>query len=297
MKKGIWLAAGAYLLWGFLPLFWKQIHHLPPQEILGHRIAWSFIFLCALIRYKKQWTAFRPRLLITGTKRTYLATGIILAGNWFTFIWAVNNGYLVEASLGYFLNPLITILLGVIFLKESLRKGQWIAMALVLAGILIPTLHYGRIPWVALILAFSFAFYGLIKKTGPLESIESMATETGWLFLPGIILLSVLQIQGKAAIGNAPLSDHILLILTGLATTAPLLLFTAAARLIPLSKIGMMQYLAPTIQFLLGILVYGESFSNAQAVGFGLVWAAIIFYMIEGLYVKHKTQRLCTEST
>jgi len=283
MKKGTWLTASAYLIWGFLPIFWKQIHHLAPQEILGHRIIWSFSFLVLLLHSRRQWPLLIKKCKEKKVLFTYLVTGIILSGNWLTFIWAVNNNYLIEASLGYFLNPLITVLLGVIFLKETLRPWQWTAMVFVFIGILIPTIQYGRMPWVALILAFSFAFYSLIKKTGPLESIPSLTLETGWIFLPGLLGIIVLTANGQGQVYAGSTRDLIFLAFTGLATTLPLLLFTAGARRIPLSQVGILQYLAPTIQLLLGIIVYKEQFSTAQFGGFMLVWLAILLYIAEGI--------------
>lgn len=290
MKRGTWLAVAAYLLWGLLPIFWKQLHHLPPLEILGHRMIWSFAFLTVIIMHRGEWPVLGKALKERRTRNIYLLTGAIITGNWLTFIWAINNGYLVEASLGYFLNPLITVLLGVIFLKEKLRRMQWLALALVFAGVAIPMLQYGRVPWIALILAFSFAFYSLLKKSGPLESIASMGMETGGMLIPGLALLLVLQFKGLGAMGRAPVADHLFLFLTGLATAGPLLLFTAAARIIPLSRIGVLQYIAPTLQFILGITLYHEPFTKAQAIGFSLVWAAIAVYLGEGLYASKKNQ-------
>jgi len=290
MKRGTWLAVAAYLIWGLLPIFWKQLHHLPPLEILGHRMIWSFAFLAMILAHRGQWPAWRAAFKNKRTRHIYMGTGAIISGNWLTFIWAINNGYLVEASLGYFLNPLITVLLGVLFLKEKLRRMQWVALGLVLAGVAIPMLQYGRVPWIALILAFSFAFYSLLKKSGPLESIPSMGMETGWMLIPGLTLLIVLQVKGQGAMGHAPAADHLFLFLTGLATAGPLLLFTAAARIIPLSRIGVLQYIAPTLQFILGITLYHEPFTRAQAIGFSLVWAAIAVYLGEGLYASRKNQ-------
>ena len=290
MHSGTALAIYAYLLWGLLPIFWKGLHHLPAHEIIGHRILWSFLLTLGLLIYRRHLKKAWNRLAEPRVRWTYLATGLIITGNWLTFIWAINNGYLVEASLGYFLNPLITVLLGVIFLKERLRGMQWAALILVLAGVAVPMIQYGRLPWIALILAFSFAFYSLIKKTGPLESLDSMTVETGWVALPSLAFLIYWDIQGKGAFGHAPLGDTLLLMLTGLATALPLLFFTAAARKIPLSRIGVLQYLAPTLQFILGITLYHEPFSQAQATGFILVWVAIALYLAEGFLFSHRTK-------
>jgi chloramphenicol-sensitive protein RarD len=200
----------------------------------------------------------------------------------------VNAGFIVETSLGYYINPLISVLLGVVFLRERLRPLQWLPVALAAAGVVYLTVNYGQLPWIALTLAFSFGTYGLVKKTAPLNSVNGLTLETGILFLPAALFLLVTEINGEGAFLHTGLQSDLLMIGAGLATTVPLLLFSAAAQRIPLSMVGILQYIAPTIQLLLGVLVYGEPFDQTQWVGFGLVWTALAVYSFEGFYHRRK---------
>jgi chloramphenicol-sensitive protein RarD len=288
--KGTLLALGAYVLWGFLPIYWKFLKQISAVEILSHRIVWSLVLLSAILLMKRHGSWIRIGLAHSKTRWTYIGTAVILSANWTTYIWAVNNGYIVESSLGYFINPLINVLLGVFFLKEHLRRGQWAALSLAFAGVLYLTVKYGAFPWIALVLAFTFAFYGLIRKTGRFEALEGMSFETAILTLPALGYLLFLGTQGQGAFGRDPISISLLLIGTGLATAVPLLLFNAAARKIPLSTIGVLQYIAPTLQFLLGILVYHETFTPDRWIGFILIWMALLVYSMEGLWY-YKKQR------
>ncbi|GAB4523693.1 MAG: EamA family transporter RarD [Anaerolineales bacterium] len=282
MKKGVWLATGAYFIWGMFPLYWKQIHQVPALEILGHRIVWSLVFMAAILVLGRDLPALQGALRNSGIWRTYLLAGGLLAVNWFTYIWAVNNGYVVEASLGYFINPLLSVLLGVIFLKEKLRRGQKIAVLLALAGVLYLTFGYGTLPWIALVLAGSFGLYGLVKKTSPLNARLGLTLEMAVLFLPALGYLMYLNQQGQAAFGHQTMQTTVLLAFAGVVTAVPLLMFGAAARSIPLSLVGFLQYLAPTLQFLIGVLVYHEPFPMERLLGFSLVWLALLVYVLDG---------------
>lgn len=283
MNKGYLYAIGAYLAWGFLPIYWKGLQGIPALEILSHRIVWSLVFICLLLTVKRHWhwlhSALRsPRIMIT-----FLATAVILSINWGTYIWAVNADQVVETSLGYFINPLISVLLGVIFLHERLRHWQWVSVAVAAIGVLYLTLIYGSLPWIALTLAFSFGFYGLIRKTAALDALEGLALETAWIFLPALAIIMFSELSGNGALGQRELSTTLLLIGAGLATAVPLLWFGMAARRIPLTSIGILQYLAPTCQLMIGVFLYKEPFDTNQLIGFCLIWLALLIYTSESI--------------
>ncbi len=289
MKKGILSAFAAYALWGFLPIYWKTLGMVSASEILVHRMIWSLLFVGFLLWVGKKWPALRPRLRDKRTLAIYFAAGSLLAVNWFVYIWGVNAGFIVETSLGYFINPLVNVVLGVIFFGERMRRGQWIAIALATAGVLYLTYSYGRLPWIALTLAFSFGFYGLLKKKAPLPAQEGLFLETALLFLPALGYLLFLEMTGTAVFGlTAPLYVNFLLVMTGVVTAVPLLFFAAAAQRIPLSLLGLIQYTAPTLQFLIGVFIYQEPFSGQQFIGFSLIWIALAIYSGEGLRERQK---------
>ncbi|MBC8332098.1 MAG: EamA family transporter RarD [Anaerolineae bacterium] len=282
MNKGIWYGVGAYVLWGFFPIYWKLIHDVPALEIISHRMVWSFVFVAIVIALRKSWQGFRPVLENRKRALVYLGTGLLLTLNWLVYVWAVNSGYIVESSLGYFINPLVNVLLGVVFLRERLRLGQWIPVGLAAAGVLYLTVSYGSLPWIALTLAFSFGFYGLLKKTAALNSTHGFMLETGFIFFPVLGYLIYLELTGQAAFGHQSLFTTGMLIFAGVATGLPLLWFGAAARQIPLSTLGLLQYIAPTLQFSIGVLLYGEDFSQARVIGFSIIWLALLIYSSEG---------------
>lgn len=286
MKKGLLYAFGAYGLWGFFPLYWKMLQHVPALQLLGHRIGWSFLLLLAVIFISKQWTDFRANL----NRRTFLiytVAALLIGVNWLTYVWAVNAGHIVETSLGYFINPLLNVLLGVVFLRERLRPVQWIPIGLAAAGVIYLTLIFGKLPWIALILAFTFGLYGLVKKIAPLGSLYGLTLETGILFLPALAYLAFANSNGTGAFTHNGLASDLLMIGAGVVTTIPLLMFASAARQIPLTIIGLLQYIAPTLQFLLGVLVYKEPFDQTRLIGFGIVWLALIIFWVES-YLAHR---------
>jgi chloramphenicol-sensitive protein RarD len=283
MKKGILYGIGAYVLWGFFPIYWKLLHAVPALQLLGHRIGWSFLLLMAVILVTRQWVDFRFAL----NKRTFLiyfAAAVLIGINWLTYVWAVNAGFIIETSLGYFINPLLSVLMGVIILHEKLRPAQWIPIGLAAAGVIYLTVVYGQPPWIALTLAFSFGFYGLVKKIAPLNSLFGLTLETGILFLPALIYLIVAEFNGTGAFLHTSLASNLLLFGAGVVTTISLLMFASAARQIPLSMMGVLQYIAPTIQFLLGVLVYKEPFERTRLIGFGIVWIALIIFWVENYH-------------
>ncbi len=283
MSAGVWYALLAYVLWGLSPLYWKLLTALPPDQIIAHRIWWSWALLAGWgwWRGRRWWQRGRePKV-----RRVYALAAVLLAANWLTYIWAVQNDHLVEASLGYFINPLVSVVLGVLFLRERLRPGQWLAVGLAAAGVAYLTWHYGRWPWVALVLAGSFGLYGLLTKVAPLPALDALTLETGLLALPALGYLGWHEVQGQGVLahGFAP-GLWALVLATGPVTATPLALFGLAARRVPLSLVGLLQYLAPTLQFLLGVLLYGEPFGWADAWGYMAVWAALLVLWLEGLW-------------
>ena len=273
----------AYGLWGLFPLYWKQLGFVPPGQLLGHRIVWSFLLLLTVMPFGN-----RGRDLLQALRRPrlvgiYLGSALLLAINWLTYLWAVQNDHIVEASLGYFISPLLNVMLGVVFLHERLRRWQWIAVGLATLGVLYLTFVYGSLPWIGLVLAAAFGCYGLVRKIGPLGSIQGLTLEMGTLFVPTLCFMLFAEIQGQGIFLQTGLRADLFMVGAGLVTTVPLLLFTAAARRIPLSLLGIIQYITPTGQFLLGVLKYGEDFSRERAIGFILVWLALAIFAIEGI--------------
>ena len=288
MKKGILYGIGAYLAWGFFPIYWKFLHHVPAIQLIGHRIIWSCLLLLVVIVLTKQWGEFRKTVNLK-VLRIYTIAAILIGINWLVYVWAVNANFIVETSLGYFINPLLSVLMGVIFLKERLRLAQWIPVVLAAIGVTYLTFIYGRLPYIALTLAFSFGMYGLVKKLSPLGSLYGLTIETAILFVPALIYLIAMEANSIAAFLHTGISSDLLMIGAGVVTTIPLLMFASAAKSIPLWVVGLLQYIAPTIQFLLGVFLYKEPFSQYQLIGFGIVWAALIFFVVENYLANRAT--------
>ncbi len=280
MKKGILYGIGAYALWGFFPVYWKLLAQVDAFQLIGHRIIWSCLLLLAVIAAGGNWAEFRGKV---GAKviQAYILAALLIGFNWTMYVWAVNAGYIVETSLGYFINPLVSVALGVIFLKERLRAAQWIPVGVAALGVAYLTFVYGRLPYIALSLAFSFGLYGMAKKLSPLGSLYGLTVETGILFVPALAYLLFAEANGTGKFMHAGLTADLLMIGAGVVTTVPLLMFASAARSIPLWSVGLLQYIAPTIQFLLGVFVYKEPFSHNQLIGFGIVWVALVIFLIE----------------
>jgi len=280
MKKGILYGIGAYAIWGLFPLYWKLLHEVSAVELIAHRIIWSCLLLLFFIVVTRQGADFRA-LLNWKVLRIYSIAALLIGANWLIYVWAVNSNYIVETSLGYFINPLISVLMGVIFFKERLRLNQWIPIAIAALGVIYLTYVYGRLPYIALALAFSFASYGMVKKLSPLGSLYGLTMETGILLPLALVYLIVIEMRGSAAfLHNGALANW-LMIGAGVVTTIPLLMFASAARSIPLWTVGLLQYIAPTLQFLLGVFVYKEPFSAQQLIGFGAVWLALVIFLAE----------------
>ncbi|MCB8980433.1 MAG: EamA family transporter RarD [Ardenticatenaceae bacterium] len=289
MNKGMLYAIAAYGMWGLFPLYWKTLHHVPALEILSHRMTWSLLFVLILLVMRRQWGWLKTAVSQPKTMLLFTASAALLSLNWFVYIWGVNAGHIVETSLGYFINPLVSVLMGVFFLGEKLRRGQWVAIGLAALGVIYLTVRYGALPWIALTLATSFALYGLIRKTAPLGSLEGLSLETALMFIPALGYLVYLEATGTAAFGHVDTLTTVLLGFAGVATAVPLLLFAAGARLIKLATIGILQYIAPTLQFLIGVLIYHEAFTMDRLVGFSLIWLALLIYSAENIwFIRHR---------
>ena len=283
MNKGIWYGIAAYAMWGFFPIYWKLLHDVPALQVIGHRIGWSFLLLLAYIFIARQWSDFRSAAFDRRTIAIYAVAGVLLSINWLVYVWGVNSGFIVETSLGYFINPLLSVLFGVIFLREKLRPMQWLPVIIAAIGVTYLTATYGRLPWIALSLAVTFGLYGLVKKLSPLGSVFGLTLETGIVFPIALVYLIIVQINGTAGFLRDGTAIDLLLVGAGIVTTIPLLMFASAAKQIPLNMIGVLQYFAPTIQFLIGIFIYKEPFDTTRLIGFSIVWLALIIFWVENL--------------
>jgi chloramphenicol-sensitive protein RarD len=286
MNKGIWNGIAAYILWGLFPIYWKLLHPVPALQVIGHRLSWSFILLIVVVVLTRQWREFRSAALTRKTLGIYSIAAVLLTINWLVYVWGVNAGFIVETSLGYFINPLLSVLLGVVFLRERLRPAQWIPVGLAAVGVVYLTVVYGRPPWIALALAFSFGFYGFVKKLAPLGSLYGLTLETGIGFPFALIYLAYVGSTGTGAFLHDGRQVDLLLIGAGAVTTIPLLMFASAARQIPLTVVGLLQYISPTLQFLIGVFLYREPFNHVQLIGFGIVWIALIIFWIENFLAR-----------
>lgn len=276
-KSGLVYALISYGIWGIFPLYWKMLLDVPPPQILAHRVIWSLIFLFLMLVWRRD-RIFLQYLSSPKILGTLLLSGALIGGNWFTYIYAVNNNHIVDASLGYYINPMVNVLLGVVFMKERLSRIQIIAVAFAFAGVAYLTFHYGRIPILSLVLAFSFGLYGLIRKKANLQSMPGLMVETLLLAPVALWYLWHVNTLGAGIFGQHSRLFDILLMLGGPVTAIPLFWFGIAATRIPLSTLGFIQYLSPTIQLLIGIFVFSEHFDTAYMVSFGLVWIGLGIY-------------------
>ncbi|EOI1369866.1 EamA family transporter RarD [Serratia marcescens] len=286
-RQGIFFALAAYFMWGIAPAYFKLIQQVPADEILTHRIIWSFFFMLALISLGRSWP--KVRAACQNRKRLLLAvTALLIGGNWLLFIWAVNNHHMLEASLGYFINPLVNVLLGMLFLGERFRRMQWVAVALAFTGVLVQLWQFGSLPIIGLGLAFSFAFYGLLRKKIAIDAQTGMLIETLWLLPVAAAYLFLFADSPTSHLSANPWSLNLLLVAAGIVTTVPLLCFTAAATRLRLSTLGFFQYLGPTLMFLLAVTFYGETVGQDKLVTFGFIWAALILFTLDALYTQRK---------
>jgi chloramphenicol-sensitive protein RarD len=280
-KIGIWYTALSYLLWGILPLYWKLLESRPAMEILAHRIIWSFFFMVVLLIVTRQIASWRKQVSMM-IKKPKLAGGmiaaaILISANWFVYIWAVTHGHVVETSLGYYINPLVSVVLGMVVLKERLNLWQWISFILASAGVCIMTFQYGAFPWVALSLAFSFGIYGLVKKLASVDSAIGLTVETMVVAPVSFIYLFILY-DHSSLLSTLTIWQALLLIGAGPATAVPLLYFAKGARRISLTMLGFLQYIAPTLTLLFGVFLFHEAFTKAHVYAFSCIWAALVIF-------------------
>ena len=281
MRRGVLYGIAAYLLWGLFPLYWPLLKPAGAGEILAHRMVWSLIFMSIVVTALRQWSEIRAM-----AGRTWLlvvAGSILISINWGVYIYAVNSGQVVDAALGYFINPLVSVLLGVIVFRERLRSLQWAAVGLGAAAVLLIAIAGGRFPWIAVVLAASFGLYGLVKKVVPLAPTASLTAEGMVLLLPALGFLTYLQVQGTSTLTGNGGGHTVLLVLSGVVTVVPLLAFAAAARALPLSILGLLQYMTPVVQFLIGVIWLHEQMSAARWIGFVLIWMALALLSFGGL--------------
>ena len=288
-RSGAALGAGAYALWGLFPLYWPLLAPSGPLEVLAHRVLWSLVVVGVLLAATRR--VDRVRAAVADRRRLLmLATAaVVVAVNWGTYIYGVSNDQVVETSLGYFVNPIVTVLLGVLVLGERLRPAQWVAMSVAFVAVVVLSVEGGRPPWIALVLAFSFGTYGLLKKTAGVGAVEGLAIETAVLFPVAAVFVAVLGASGAGTFGSEGSGHALLLALSGVVTAVPLLMFGAAASRIPLSTLGVLQYVAPTIQFLIGITVFAEPLPPVRLFGFVLVWVGLAMFTID-LVRSHRRQ-------
>jgi len=291
MNTGILYAASAYALWGVFPLYFKSLQEIPPLEILLHRMVWSLVFVAIVLAVRRQWSWLGAVVRQPKVLAGFAASAVLLSSNWFIYIWAVNNCHVVESSLGYFINPLFNVLLGMLILRERLRPVQWAAVGIAALGVAWLTWHSGTLPWIALLLATTFALYGLLRKTAALGALEGLALETLLLFPLAFAYLAMLSSQGQNHFTTVSTGTQLLLAAAGPITAIPLLLFASGARRIPLSLLGLLQYIGPTLQLLLGVWLYHEPFGGARLAGFALIWSALAVYTAEGLWQNWKAKQ------
>ena len=285
--KGLLAATLAFILWGLLPMYWKALQSVPAQEIICHRIVWSFVFSGALLIFSRRMGEAGQVFSSLRQFGQMMASGFLIGGNWLLFIWGVNAGYIVECSLGYYINPLVNVLLGFIVFRDRLRPIQWVAIAFAAAGVVNQVVQFGTLPWIALILAFSFGLYGLARKVMRLGPVSGLFVETAILTVPaGFFLISLLS-DGQSALGTQGMGINMLLIGCGAVTSIPLILFAYGARRLKLATVGILQYIGPTGMLLLGIFLYGEPFDRATLITFSLIWVGVILYSVESwLYIR-----------
>jgi chloramphenicol-sensitive protein RarD len=294
---GVVAGLGAYALWGLFPLYFPLLEPAGGLEIVAHRVLWSLLFVGILLTVLRRWA--HVRALVTDRRRLLVLLGaaVLIAGNWLVFVYGVNSGHVVETSLGYFINPLVSVLLGVVVFSERLRRLQWLAVAIATVAVVVLTVDYGRPPWIALALALTFGLYGLMKKLVRTEAAPGLFVETALVALPAAAVLGFAHSAGDGTFGNAGTGHALLLASSGVATAIPLLLFAAAARRIPLSTVGLLQYLTPSMQLAIGVFVYGEPMPPARLAGFAIVWVALAVFTVDTLrHARASSRRAAVEA-
>jgi chloramphenicol-sensitive protein RarD len=285
---GVLFAFGAFLIWGLGPLYWKALDQVGALEIIMHRIIWSLVFLFPIIIASRRWAEFKTTLANAKLLSILLITALLVGGNWLIYVWAVNNGRVLQASLGYYINPLVNVVLGMVFLKERLRRAQAVAVSLAMIGVLNLAFRYGSFPWVSLALAFSFGTYGLVRKIADVGALVGLTVEMLLLSVPAMLWVLHLLQSGTGSFLHSGIQTDLLLVGTGIFTATPLLLFNLGAKRITLASLGFIQYTAPTGMFLLGITVFKEPFTHIQALTFGLIWTALSIYSWDTVRIHRK---------
>ncbi|MBE4621132.1 EamA family transporter RarD [Vibrio navarrensis] len=293
-RQGVLLAIGAYTMWGIAPIYFKSISSVSALEILSHRVVWSFFLLAALLHFGRNWRTVSA-VITNKSKMLYLVSTAILVGvNWLIFIWAVNANHMLDASLGYYINPLFNVLLGMIFLGERLRKLQWFAVVLAACGVLVQLVMFGSVPIVAIALAMSFGVYGLLRKKVSVDAQTGLFIETLVMLPAAAIYLLFIASTPTSNLLDNPASLNILLVAAGVVTTLPLLCFTGAATRLKLSTLGFFQYIGPSLMFLLAVLIYGEAFTSDKAITFAFIWGALVLFSFDGLRNNRNVRRAAT---
>ncbi|WP_409526482.1 EamA family transporter RarD [Nitrincola sp. MINF-07-Sa-05] len=287
-KQGIWFALGAYIMWGIAPLYFHQVSFVPPMEVLSHRVVWSCVLVILLILVLGKWRQTRDVLKQPRSVKFLLLSSALIGLNWLVFIWAINNGKLLDASLGYFINPLISVALGMLFFKEKLRRLQILAVSMAAIGVLIQLILFGELPWVALVLAFTFAFYGMVRKKVGVDSLTGLGVET-FLLLPLAVIYLTISNSPTSNLMQNTTDINLWLAASGLVTTLPLLCFAAAANRLPLSVMGFFQYISPSMLFLMAILVFGEPFEIYKLITFAFIWLALACFVFDAWYNQRST--------
>ena len=291
--RGVWAAIAAFVVWGLAPLYWHLLKAVPSLQIVLHRVVWSVVVVVLYLLWRDG-RGWAKRTLSANPKLWWMLalSGIIISANWGLYIWAVNAGYVVETSLGYFISPLFNVLIGVLFMHERLRPMQWLSVAMAGAGVLWLTTQYGQFPWIAIGLAVSFGVYGVLRKLAHVDSVAGLGIESAYLFIPVLAVLLWIEMQGGGgfARGYGALSTT-LLVMSGLLSALPLVWFAYAVRRIPLTSMGVLQYISPTLQFLIGVFVLHEAFDQVRLVGFACIWVALVVFIMDGLRHARRTVR------
>lgn len=296
-RRGLLLGIGAYAMWGLFPLYWPHLEPASATEILANRMLWSLVFVAVVLTLRRRWAPVAALRAEPRRLALLFAAAVLVAVNWGVYIWGVNSGKVVETSLGYFVNPLVTVLLGVVVLRERLRPLQWAAVGVGLVAIIELVVAYGQVPWIALVLAFSFGLYGLCKKLAAVPALESMAVETAYQFFPALAYMVYLQVAGTAAFGHTHWPVTVLLVGAGVVTALPLISFAAAVNLASLSSLGLVFYLTPVLQLLCGVFVAHEAVPGSEWVGFGIVWGSLGVLTVDSLREARRAARAGADST
>ncbi|MBU1101557.1 MAG: EamA family transporter RarD [Bacteroidetes bacterium] len=290
MKKGVLLALFAYTFWGFFPVYWKQLLHVASPEIAAHRVFWSFILLVVFLLMQGKLKNTFSRIRKSPNKFLLVFPSLLIGTNWFLYVWAVNAGFIIETSLGYFISPLLSVFLGVFILHEHLRRLQWLAISIAAIGVLIMTIVYGQFPWIALYLAGSWSIYGLLRKKSEFNGPEGLALDSAILSIPILGYLLFLLVNGNGSFLYVDIQTNFLLIGCGVMTVLPLTVFITASRLIELSLIGIISYIYPAILLLVGVFLYDETLTQIKLIGFIFIWIALIIYSLEGVMFRRRKQ-------